>query len=168
MIDHTRNLALVTSPALSPREKSASAVALALGVCPAGIVASRLGLTQTRVRQWTYPDGGSPRLDQILASPERFAVRLLAAAGQVYAPACEVIEVPPRERLWLLTSALGALLATTPRGLDSLDQYSDDELTRRDRSLADIEEQVQRERQAIARVRMARTHAPREDKGASR
>ena len=144
MIDHTRNLALVTSTALSPREKSASAVALALGVCPAGIVASRLELTQTRVRQWTYPDGGSPRLDQILASPERFAV------------------------LWLLTSALGALLATTPRGLDSLDQYSDDELTRRDRSLADIEEQVQRERQAIARVRMARTHAPREDKGASR
>ena len=164
MIDHTRNLALVTSTALSPREKSASAVALALGVCPAGIVASRLELTQTRVRQWTYPDGGSPRLDQILASPERFAVRLLAAAGQVYAPACEVIEVPPRERLWLLTSALGALLATARpwRPQDGLEDRSDAEIQEMVTNAEKVEEEARRIKEAGLRVLLDR----RENKGA--
>lgn len=167
---HTPNLlpapALALVPADVRHERSARACREALALCPAGVVAHRLRCHEDLVRRWARGQG-SPTLTQVLASPERFALSLLAAAGRVYAPPVEVVEVPPAERLRLLTIALAALLGST--GLrDVLEQYSDEELAERDRRYAEIESQAARERAAIRRVREARSRtvdAPAEDKG---
>lgn len=159
MSQHSKNLVPVPTLALvaadQARERSAEAVRAALSACPAGVVAHRLRCSEDLVRRWGRGQG-SPSLAQILGAPERFALRLLAAAGEVYLPQVAVCEVPPRERLWLLAAALGALIAATPRGIDSLEQFDDQELAERDRQLADIEEHARRERAAIARVREAK------------
>lgn len=159
MSQHNSKLHPVPSLALAPvevaRERSAVAVRSALSACPAGVVAHRLHCSEDLVRRWGRGQG-SPSLAQILGAPERFALRLLAAAGEVYVPPSTVCEVPPRERLWLLAAALGALIAATPHGVTSLEQFDDQELAERDRQLADIEEHARRERAAIARVREAK------------
>ncbi len=108
MTIHTATLALVQTPALGPLDKSASLVSLTLGDCSAELVSRRLGCSAELVRRWGRGQG-SPRLDQILGSPERFARRLLARAGELYLPA--PAEVPLRERLWLVMAAIGAISA---------------------------------------------------------
>lgn len=117
MSQHSPKLHPVPSLALAPveiaRERSAVAVRSALAACPAGVVAHRLRCSEDLVRRWGRGQG-SPSLAQILQAPERFALRLIAAAGEVYLPPVAVCEVPPRERLWLLAAALGALIAATP------------------------------------------------------
>lgn len=143
-------------------ERSARACREALALCSAGVVAHRLRCHEDLVRRWARGQG-SPTLTQVLAAPERFVLALLAAAGRVYSPPVEVVEVPPAERLRLILVTLAALLASTGHR-DQLDQYSDEELAERDRQYADIESQAARERLAIRRVRESR-QAPAEDKG---
>ena len=121
---HNTSLALVQTPALGPLDKSASLVAITLGDCSAELVSRRLGCSSELVRRWGRGQG-SPRLDQILGSPERFARRLLARAGELYLPA--PVEVPLRERLWLVMAAIGAIsaeLSGLPRDAE-LDQVQE-------------------------------------------
>lgn len=169
MPSHTTSVASRSPLALvrldRAREQSAVAVVEALDDCPASEVSRVLRCSPDLVRRWGRGQG-SPTLAQVLASPDRFALRLLAAAGRVYEPPAEVVEVSPRERLLMLLTALGALLGATPHGLDSLEQYGDEELDQRDAALVQIEEQTRRERDAIRRVREARNARAEENKGA--
>jgi len=165
---HTRKFGPTPALALArvdaAREQSALIVVEALDSCPASEVSRVLRCSPDLVRRWGRGQG-SPTVAQVMASPERFARSLLAAAGRVYAPPpVEVVEVPVAESLGLLLSALGALIAATPGGVDDLAEYTDEELTRRDESLKEVEREAGAQREAIRRVREARAEQPREEK----
>lgn len=164
MNSHTTSLALIETEALTPADKSARVVSVALETCPAAVVARRLGCTPDRVRQWTRPGQGSPSLAQVFASPERFALRLLALAGGVYAS--EVVEAPVRERLWCCTVALGRCLSLTAGR--ELEQMSREELERMRSSWADVHSESGKGLAEVDRelLRRAGVVKPGEDKGA--
>ena len=156
MNSHTTSLALIETEALTPADKSARVVSVALETCPAAVVARRLGCTPDRVRQWTRPGQGSPRLAQVFASPERFALRLLALAGGVYAS--EVVEAPVRERLWCCTVALGRCLSLTAgRELERMRQGWADVHSESGKGLAEVDREL---------LRRAGVVKPGADKGA--
>lgn len=155
MNSHTTSLALIETDT-TPADKSARVVSVALESCSAAVVARRLGCTPDRVRQWTRPGQGSPRLDRVFASPERFALRLLALAGQVYAG--EVVEAPVRERLWCCTVALGRCLSLTAgRELERMRTSWADVHSESGKGLAEVDREL---------LRRAGVVKPGEDKGA--
>lgn len=154
MTTHTTSIVPVPQLALSrielAHERSARVCHLALTDCPADIVARRVDRSADLVRRWGRGQG-SPTLTQILASPERFALRLLALAGESVAPST-VIEVSPWERLRLAMSTLGALLAETPRDVDELTKLTPEQLREADRRWAALEQQARDARKSIARA----------------
>lgn len=163
MNSHTTSLALIETEALTPADKSARVVSVALETCPAAVVARRLGCSTDLVTGWGRGKS-SPRLDQVFASPERFALRLLALAGGVYAS--EVVEAPVRERLWCCTVALGRCLSLTA-GRD-LEQMSREELERMRQGWADVHSESGKGLAEVDRelLRRAGVVKPGEDKGA--
>lgn len=163
MNSHTTSLALIETEALTPADKSARVVSVALETCPAAVVARRLGCSTDLVTGWGRGKS-SPSLAQVFASPERFALRLLALAGGVYAS--EVVEAPVRERLWCCTVALGRCLSLTA-GRD-LEQMSREELERMRSSWADVHSESGKGLAEVDRelLRRAGVTKPGEDKGA--
>lgn len=93
-----------------PKEAAARIVAVALACTSAGAISSSLDCTRDLVTGWARGKS-SPSLVQILQAPRSFRLRLTALAGRCYEPS-EVVEVPIRERLWLLWTAVGVLMAT--------------------------------------------------------
>lgn len=168
MINHSPFVAPSPSLALVRREAPARAAAtlcaLAFDDCAPRLVARGVHRSEDLVRRWGRGEG-SPSLVQLLQAPERFGRRLAADLGALYAPAVEVGEVPPRERLWLASKALGRLLATTPQTLDSLDQLSDDELRQQLRDWQTFVDESERGRDAVARVLREREAQRQQDKG---
>lgn len=164
MSDHALKIVPLQAPALAlvdvRHERSARACREALTLCPAGLVAHRLRCSEDLVRRWGRGQG-SPTLSQVLASPERFALALLAAAGRVYEPPVAVVEVSPAGRLRALLVVVGALCASTPTD-KALEEYTDEELDERDRQYAEVELTAQRERAAIRRVKAAKAAAEKE------
>lgn len=83
MKPHTTSLALVAVPASAARPSAAETAArvcgLALDSYPPRLVAQRLGCSTDLVTGWGRSKS-SPSLVQVFASPERFALRLLALA----------------------------------------------------------------------------------------
>lgn len=163
MNSHTTSLALIETEALTPADKSARVVSVALETCPAAVVARRLGCSTDLVTGWGRGKS-SPSLAQVFASPERFALRLLALAGGVYAS--EVVEAPVRERLWCCTVALGRCLSLTA-GRD-LEQMSREELERMRQGWADVHSESGKGLAEVDRelLRRAGVVKPGEDKGA--
>jgi len=166
-VDHrTRTLALVQTTASvarpTPQETAAVLCSLALDACPARSVARALGASPDLVTGWGRGKS-SPSLVQTLRAPATFRLRLLALAGQAYAPA-DVVGVPVRERLWLLWAALGALLATARpwRPQDGLEDRSDAEIQEMVTNAEKVEEEARRIKEAGLRVLLDR----RENKGA--
>lgn len=158
------DLSLALAPRGEPTRVSATLCALALGACAPRLVARRLARSEDLVRRWGRGEG-SPSLVQILGAPETFGRRLAADLGLLYRPAAVVVEVPPRERLLLCSVALGRLLASTPRGLDSLDQLTDQELEQQVADWQAVVDEAQRGRDAAARVLAARESQRQADKG---
>ena len=163
MNSHTTSLALIETEALTPADKSARVVSVALETCPAAVVARRLGCSTDLVTGWGRGKS-SPSLAQVFASPERFALRLLALAGGVYAS--EVVEAPVRERLWCCTVALGRCLSLTA-GRD-LEQMTSEELERMRQGWADVHSESGKGLAEVDRelLRRAGVVKPGEDKGA--
>jgi len=163
---HNTNLALVPAAASvarpTPQETAAVLCSLALDACPARFVARPLGRSADVITGWGRGKS-SPSLVQILGAPEAFRLRLLALAGQAYAPA-DVVGVPVRERLWLLWAALGALLATAKswRPQDGLEDRSDAEIQEMVDNASKVEEEAKKIKDAGLRVLLDR----RENKGA--
>lgn len=164
MNSHTTSLALIETEALTPADKSARVVSVALETCPAAVVARRLGCSTDLVTGWGRGKS-SPSLAQVFASPERFALRLLALAGGVYAS--EVVEAPVRERLWCCTVALGRCLSLTA-GRD-LEQMTSEELERMRQGWADVHSESGKGLAEVDRELLRRAGVvtkPGEDKGA--
>lgn len=155
--------ALALAPRREPARASATLCVLALTACPARHVAPRIDRSEDLVRRWGRGEG-SPSLVQILQAPESFGRRLATGLGVLLAPT-EVVEVPPRERLYLCSVSLGRLLASTPRGLDSLEQLSDQELEQQVRDWQAHVDEAQRGRDAVLRVIQAREARRQADKG---
>ena len=167
MKPHTTSLALVAVPASAARPSAAETAArvcgLALDSYPPRLVAQRLGCSTDLVTGWGRGKS-SPSLAQVFASPERFALRLLALAGGVYAS--EVVEAPVRERLWCCTVALGRCLSLTA-GRD-LEQMTSEELERMRQGWADVHSESGKGLAEVDRelLRRAGVVKPGEDKGA--
>lgn len=159
MKNHSPNVELAQVSALAivdPRhERSARVVREALTVCPASVVARRLDCHEDNVRRWGRGQG-SPTMSQVMASPERFALALLAAAGRVYEPPVEVVEISVGEMIEMLTRALAAVVSSLPKGVNDLSKLTDEQLDQADEKLAALEDEARRKRAAIRRVQDAR------------